>query len=76
MRTYDYTHSGITDGNAATPGRIYKVLRTSRPENRKLIGLDLLATKLTQEYEVGEFRLFVSPATGGFAWLDRSTVLS
>lgn len=76
MRAYDYLHEGLTDGNEATPGRIYKVMRSTLPENKKLVGMDMLATKLTQTYETGEFRLFVLPSTGGYAWLDRNTVLS
>ena len=75
MRTYDYHHEGISDGNAAVAGRSYKVLRSSRPENRKLLGLDLLATKLTQEFEGGEFRLFVLVSSGGFAWLNSDTIV-
>lgn len=75
MRNYDYHHEGITDGNAALPGRSYTILRTNKPELRKLLGLEMLATKMTQEFEGGTYRLFVLVSTGGAAWLNYETIV-
>lgn len=80
MRNYDYLHTGITDGCAATAGRSYTIQRTHNKALKKLIGSTLLATKQTATFDDGdgpyEARLFVNVATGGVAYLSRDVIVS
>jgi hypothetical protein len=80
MRNYDYLHQGITDGNAAVPGRSYTIQRTHNKVLKKLIGSTLLATKQTATFDDGdgpyEARLFVNVATGGVVYLNSDVIIS
>lgn len=75
MRNYDYLHESITDGNSASAGRTYRVLRSSNSNNRKLVGTEMLATKMTADFEDGTARLFVNVQTGGYAYFGNDTIV-
>lgn len=70
MRSYDYLHQGLCDGNTATPGRVYDVLRTKQ----KLDGLTdgWMATKKIDK--ASGTRMFVREG-GSVAHFGRDDVL-
>ena len=62
MKTYDYMHQGMTDGNAAVPGKMYTVLRTKQKLKGKVDGWmatkNTTATKRMFVREGGDFVYF------------------
>jgi len=70
MRMYDYMHQGLVDGNTATPGRTYTVLRTKQKLDGNVDGW--MATKATDK--ASKSRMFVREG-GSVAYFGRDDVL-
>lgn len=70
MRTYDYLHSGLTAGDAGTPGNVYSVMRTQQKINGMVDGW--IASK--QKAEDGS-RMYVRQGSGSVAYFGRNDML-
>ncbi len=67
MKSFDYMHSGLTDGLSASAGRQYDVLRGP-------VSGRWLATKQVQKFAEGKARLFVNEQ-GDVAYFGEAVTL-